>query len=110
MIGSLTKTRGLRKTALTMTGTYVAKQRRYDINADFAEPPPGYFTLDAELSTETCFGYHDLRLALVGQNLTNARYRDYTSLLRYFADEPGWSVMLRASLFFDSNDDKETTP
>ncbi len=110
VIGSVTKSRGFRKTALTMTGTYVAEQHRYDINADFAAPPPAYFTLDAELSTETCFGYHDLRLALVGQNLTNARYRDYTSLLRYFADEPGWSVMLRASVFFDSNDDKETTP
>jgi iron complex outermembrane recepter protein len=94
--------RGFRKTELTVTGTYVAQQRRYDINADFAAPPPGYWVLDAEASTETCFGYHDLRLALVGQNLTNARYRDYTSLLRYFADEPGWSVMLRASVFFDS--------
>jgi iron complex outermembrane receptor protein len=43
-----------------------------------------------------------VRLALQGQNLTNARYRDYTSLLRYFADEPGLQVWLRASVFFDS--------
>lgn len=95
-------TRALRKSYATVTGTYVAKQRRFDINADFAAPPPAYFLLDAELGTETCLGHHDLRLALHGQNLTNARYRDYTSLLRYFADEPGWAVMLRASVFFDS--------
>ncbi|HEY5923627.1 MAG TPA: TonB-dependent receptor, partial [Kofleriaceae bacterium] len=104
--GSITyrppETRTWRKSFATVTGTYVTEQRRYDINADFAAPPPAYFLLDAELGTETCFGRHDLRLALHGQNLTNARYRDYTSLLRYFADEPGWSVWLRASVFFDS--------
>ena len=101
------ETRALRKTAVSVTGTYVATQRRFDINADFAAPPPGYFTVDAEVSTETCLGHNDLRLALTGQNLTNARYRDYTSLLRYFADEPGWAVFLRASVFFDSNTGKE---
>jgi iron complex outermembrane receptor protein len=108
--GSITykppETRALRKSYATLTGTFVAKQRRFDINADFAEPPPAYFLLDAELGTETCFGHHDLRLALHGQNLTNARYRDYTSLLRYFADEPGWSVWLRASVFFDAKNGK----
>ena len=38
-----------------------------------------------------------LTFALAGQNLTNARYRDYTSLLRYFADQPGWQVLLRVT-------------
>ena len=33
-------------------------------------------------------------------NLTNARYREYTSLLRYFADQPGWELRLRLSLDF----------
>src|SRR5690606_21258115 len=101
--GSLTyrppETRAWRKTYASVSGTYVTRQRRFDINADFAAPPPAYFLLDAELGTETCLGRHDLRLALHGQNLTNARYRDYTSLLRYFADEPGWAVWLRASVF-----------
>jgi iron complex outermembrane receptor protein len=100
------ETRALRKNYVSLSGTYVTQQRRFDINADFAAPPPAYFLLDAELGTETCLGHHDLRLALSGQNLTNARYRDYTSLLRYFADEPGWAVWLRASVFFDSKNGK----
>ena len=29
------------------------------------------------------------------QNMLNTRYRDYTSLLRYFADEPGRQVYIR---------------
>jgi iron complex outermembrane recepter protein len=69
-------------------------------------PPPGYFLLDAELGTETRVGDQIVKLALAGSNLTNARYRDYTSLLRYFADEPGWQASLRLSVFFDSKGDQ----
>jgi iron complex outermembrane receptor protein len=86
----------------TVTGEYVARQRRYDIAADFIAPPPAYFLLSAELGTQTSVADQKVRLALAGTNLTNARYRDYTSLMRYFADEPGWQVSLRLSVFFDS--------
>lgn len=87
----------------TVSGTYVARQHRYDPVADFIRPPPGYFLLGAELGTETHLVDHRVRVALQGSNLTNARFRDYTSLMRYFADEPGWQVLLRISMFFDSS-------
>jgi iron complex outermembrane receptor protein len=99
---------GLRKTFLSVAGTYVARQRRYDLMADFAAPPAAYVQLGAELGTETTAAGQTLRFALQGQNLTNARYRDYTSLLRYFADEPGLQVWLRASVFFDSKSPPRT--
>jgi iron complex outermembrane receptor protein len=102
--GSLTvrppDTRTFRDTRITVAGEYAARQRRFDINADFIAPPPAYFVLSAEASTETCLASQKVRFALQGDNLTNARYRDYTSLVRYFADEPGWQVWLRASVFF----------
>lgn len=88
----------LREGFVTVDGTYVARQRRYDLAADFAPPPPAYFLLGAEVGAETDVGGEPLRLALHGSNLTNARHRDYTSLLRYFVDQPGWQLMLRASL------------
>lgn len=94
---------GLRKTALSVAGTYVSRQRRFDLAADFAAPPASYFQLGAELGTETRAAGQTLRFALQGQNLTNAHYRDYTSLLRYFADEPGWQLWMRMSVFFDSS-------
>lgn len=94
---------GLRKTFVTLSGTYVARQRRFDPAADFVAPPPAYFLLNAELGTETTLGGQLVRVALQGSNLTNARYRDYTSLNRYFADEPGWQAWLRMSVFFDSS-------
>jgi iron complex outermembrane receptor protein len=94
---------GLRKTSLSVAGTYVSRQRRFDLAADFAAPPASYVQLGAELGTETRAAGQTLRFALQGANLTNARYRDYTSLLRYFADEPGWQLWMRMSVFFDSS-------
>jgi iron complex outermembrane recepter protein len=93
----------LRNNFATVTGSYVARQKRFDLAADFITPPAAYFLLGAELGTETRLADQKIRFALQGSNLTNARYRDYTSLMRYFADEPGWQMWLRMSLFFDSS-------
>jgi iron complex outermembrane recepter protein len=90
------------KSFATMLGTYVTRQRRYDPIADFTRPPAPYFLLGAEVGTETYVLDQQVKIALQGANLTNARYRDYTSLLRYFADEPGLQLWLRVSVFFDS--------
>ncbi len=88
---------------VTLSGTYVRRQRDYDLAADFAAPPAGYFLLGAELGAETKVAGQTIKVALAGQNLTNRRYRDYTSLLRYFADQPGLQLMLRVSLFSSSD-------
>jgi iron complex outermembrane recepter protein len=93
---------GFRKSFATVAGTFVARQHRYDPAADFIAPPPAYWLLGAELGAETRMANQTVRIALQGSNLTNARFRDYTSLMRYFADEPGWQVLLRISVFLDS--------
>lgn len=90
----------LRDGFVGVTGSYVDRQRRFDVDADFLAPPPGYFQLGAQAGAAVPLGDQRLRFAVVGSNLTNARYRDYTSLLRYFADEPGWELLLRVSLDF----------
>ena len=84
---------------VSMSGTYVARQGRFDAHADLAEPPPAYFLLGAEVGAEARRGRQTFKLGLQGTNLLNARYRDYTSLLRYFADQPGWQLMVRLSVF-----------
>lgn len=96
-------TRGpLRAPYVTLDGTYVARQRRYDVAADLAPPPPAYFLLGAEAGVETTAAGEPMTIALTATNLLNRRYRDYTSLLRYFADQPGWQLFLRVSLHLDS--------
>jgi iron complex outermembrane recepter protein len=84
----------------TIAGTLVARQNRFNEAADLAAPPPGYFLLDAELGAETQVRDHLVKLAVHGTNLLDARYRDYTSLLRYFADQQGTQIMLRLSFHF----------
>ena len=49
----------------------------------------------AKASTKLYLGDGRYLVSLEVQNMLNSRYRDYTSLLRYFADEPGRQVYLR---------------
>lgn len=86
---------------LELNATAVARQRRYQPELDFSAPPPAYVLLGAGAGVEFSADQRIFRLSLVGTNLLNVRYRDYTSLLRYFADEAGWGLQLRFSAEFD---------
>lgn len=105
--GSATYTRqelwGLPKASASLSGTYVARQSRFDPAADLASPPDAYVLVDAQVGTEARIAGQTLKVALQGTNLLNSRYRDYTSLLRYFVDQPGWQLMLRLSVHYSQN-------
>jgi len=95
---------GLEKATASVAGTYVARQTRFDLTADLAPPPDAYAVADAEIAAEAQVGGGQaLTFALRGTNLLGARYRDYTSLLRYFADRPGRQLMLRITLSYESS-------
>jgi iron complex outermembrane receptor protein len=93
---------GLHDAFIEINSTFVGKQHRFDLAADFAPPPDAYLLLGAEAGASIKAGDQTVKVSLSGTNLTNARYRDYTSLLRYFADQPGWQLVLRASVSFSS--------
>ncbi len=92
----------LHETSLMANVERVRRQYRYDRHADLAPPPAGYTLLGAALTTHLDVHHDDLEIALEGTNLANVRYRDYTSLLRYFADQPGRQLMLRLSIHFNT--------
>lgn len=79
----------------------VLQQTRFDLNADFSEPPPSYHLVNAGLGVRLDVGRQPMFIDLEVRNLTNEVYRDYLSRLRYFADEPGVSGFLRLSIPFD---------
>lgn len=89
---------GATRVAVSVQG--VARQTRVDPGSAWIAAPAGYALLGAFVGTEVPLGPHMLALAVDGQNLLDERYREYTSLLRYYADEPGRDVRLRASLHF----------
>jgi iron complex outermembrane receptor protein len=86
---------------LELSGMAVMCQTRYQPDLDFAPPPPAYVLLGAGAGVEFLAEHEIVRLSVVGTNLLDMRYRDYNSLLRYFADEPGWGLQLRLAVDFD---------
>lgn len=78
----------------------VARQNGPPLEADLLPPPPGYVLLSASLETEFPLGRRVMTLAVDGFNLLNTRYREYASLLRYYADFPGRDLRLRVGVRF----------
>lgn len=60
---------------------------------DFAEVPNGYGLLNWRTSIEL----KNWEIALKINNLLNQSYREYTDLLRYFADQPGTNLIFTVS-------------
>ncbi len=90
----------LEDSSLRLAVEHVLAQTHVAPEADLAPPPGAYTLLDADVSTRVQVGEHMLEIGLLGRNLLDTRYRDYTSLLRYYADEPGRSVRLRLGMDF----------
>jgi iron complex outermembrane receptor protein len=103
--GAATYTRdglwGLRSAFVSLSLLHVTRQSRFDLAADFTEPPDAYTLVGGELGLETGVDDQTIEITLQGTNLFDERYRDYTSLLRYFVDQPGRQLMLRLSMHFE---------
>ena len=87
----------------------VDTQRNFDPSTDLVDPPPGYALLGAQVGVERRIAKQLLTIGIEGRNLTNAVYREYTSLRRYFADEPGIEVALRIGLRFGTRADSDSS-
>lgn len=86
--------------SVTAAGRYVFRQGNFDTRVDLAPPPEGYLLLDLGAAATFELDHRTVRASLDVENLLDTRYRDYTSLLRYFADEPGRQVVLRIGATF----------
>jgi iron complex outermembrane receptor protein len=78
----------------------VGEQTRTDPRVEFAAPPDGYTLLGASADMVVPTRMTELSVGLSAHNLTNVAYRDYTSLLRFFADQPGRDLRLRVGATF----------
>lgn len=78
----------------------IATQSRVLDSADILEAPEGATLLNAELTVDASMGDLSYRFAVQGSNLLNTAYREYTSLLRYYADQPGRDIRVRLSTDF----------
>jgi iron complex outermembrane receptor protein len=85
---------------LRVRADLVARQFLVDPSQDLAPAPDGYALLGLSIGADVDLGRTQLRLGVDAHNLTNARYREYTSLMRYYADEPGVNVRARVGVGF----------
>lgn len=88
---------GVDDTELSLIATGVARQFRVDPERDLAPAPDGVVLLGA--AAQATLG-SKLRVGIELRNLLDARYREYTSLLRYYADQPGRDFRLRVGMDF----------
>ena len=73
----------------------VSKQSSVADNQDLAPAPDAYALLGFTARTMWSVGERKLRMTVDVKNVLNTVYRDYTSLMRYYADGLGRDVQVR---------------
>ena len=85
--------------SLHVSADLVASQSRVGADDDFAPAPEGYTLIGTGIEAE--IGERQpIRVGIEAHNILNTRYRDYSSLLRYYADQPGRNIRVRAGMDF----------
>lgn len=88
--------------SFSLEGTYVTKQNRFDPQKDLVpESPDAYvvFNGSAELSTKLRGG-QEIKFMLLGDNILNSLYKEYTDRFRYYAHARGAQFTLRTLISF----------
>lgn len=88
------------KPAFRIGQQFVARQTRVPERSDFLPPPPAYWLWEASLEGTLPLGTRALHLSAGVTNLLDVAYRDYLNRFRYYADEVGRNVTLRAKYSF----------
>lgn len=83
-----------------VSAEYVLEQTHVAPGADLAPPPPAYTLFGAGVGATVALKRADLTLALEVNDILNRPHRDYTSLLRYYADDPGRELRFRVDVDF----------
>ncbi|SEA36566.1 iron complex outermembrane recepter protein [Arachidicoccus rhizosphaerae] len=76
---------------------FVLRQNRYTTGSDFLAPPPSYGLFGISAGTRiTLKGNRTLDINFSIDNLLNESYRDYMDRFRYYVDEIGRNIQIRA--------------
>jgi len=99
-VGRLPELAAVKQAELKFNVNRVQKQSLVSPGNDFAPAPEGYTLLGMSAEIELDTGKLPVRVGVQVQNLMNVAYREYLSLLRYYADQPGRDIRLWASASF----------
>ncbi len=86
-----------------ISNRWVGEQRRVPKASDFAPPPTAYSLWNVQWgATFAMAKERKLELTLTADNVLNTSYRDYLNRFRYYADDMGRTISLRARFSFGS--------
>lgn len=90
------------KASVSLSGNYVTKQNRFDPNKDLVSVSPDpYFLLGTTADiTYKLSNNREIKVMLVGDNILNTLYKEYTDRFRYYAHERGMNYSLRTIIKF----------
>ena len=90
------------RATISLSGIYVTKQNRFDPDKDLvSDSPPAYFLLNGTADFRIALGHRrELKFMLVGENILNNLYKEYTDRFRYYAHERGANFSLRTLYHF----------
>ncbi len=87
---------------VSLSGIYVTKQTHFNPEKDLvSETPPAYALVNA--TAEVTYNLpksREIKLMLIGDNILNTMYKEYTDRFRYYAHGKGANVSLRAIIKF----------
>ena len=88
--------------SVSLSGIYVTKQTRFDPDKDLvSDSPSAYFLLNSTAELGIRLPQHrEVRFMLVGDNILNNLYKEYTDRFRYYAHERGANFSLRTLIKF----------
>lgn len=90
----------LKKGYVSLSVLTVFKQTRTPENSDYAPPPDGYNVVSLAAGMDIPMKRNAISIGISVNNLLNERYRDYMNRFRYFTDEMGRNISIRATVPF----------
>ena len=88
--------------SVSLSSIYVTKQTRFDPDKDLVpDSPDPYFLLNGTAEFSIKLPQHrEVKFMIVGENILNALYKEYTDRFRYYAHERGANYSVRTLFKF----------
>ncbi|NCX96279.1 MAG: TonB-dependent receptor [Chitinophagia bacterium] len=92
--------KALKDPYIELQGIAVAKQNRVPDSSDFVPPPPAYQLINLNIGGTIPLKNHYLQFDFGINNLLNTTFRDYLNRYRYYANDMGRNLSLKAKISF----------
>lgn len=80
--------------------SFTARQHRYTLGSDYAEPPSAYHLFNIKAGGSFIWGENQVLFGLTAENLFNTLYKDYMNRFRYYTHDMGRNISMRFAYKF----------